>query len=124
MRSVFVCLVYIIIFSACTNLQLRLPNPRVETPEIIAEAERNRWAMGYDVGGANTIQPTSDASARPPDLTRPSSMAGFEPQYVNHYGFAQNFQLNKNNALSKSISHSCRILIASVAICFDSHSTL
>jgi hypothetical protein len=59
-----------VFFCACTEVQVRTPNPRIEPPELRGD---QGVKIGTEVWGAHVYKATDDGSARPPDLSRPGT---------------------------------------------------
>lgn len=56
-----------LLLSACANLEVVTPNPRVESPETRGEAYK--FKVGLNTIPAHEFEVTGNAGARPPDLT-------------------------------------------------------
>lgn len=74
-RIVFL-LVICALVSACAQLEVVAPNPRIEIPET--RGDGNRWKFGANLGGSHVVQSTTNGGARPPDLTEGDSRAHAE----------------------------------------------
>lgn len=68
LSSVFFCAIFIFT-SACSELQITNPNPRTEIPELPGSRSLHFQLEG---ASAHTYRSTSDASARPPNTSKPS----------------------------------------------------
>ncbi|MGE0526560.1 MAG: hypothetical protein AB7G93_13850 [Bdellovibrionales bacterium] len=55
--------------SACAQLEVNTPNPRVEAPEV--RGERYRWKVGAALLGTHVLKSTENGGARPPNFTEP-----------------------------------------------------
>lgn len=58
------------LLSACAQVQITMPNPRVEAPET--RGEDRKWKITIAGGDAHVFKATENGGERPPDLTRPS----------------------------------------------------
>lgn len=66
------------VLSACAELEVVTPNPRVEPPETRGEAWR--FKLGGSASSSHRYKATQQANKRPPDLT--------DPSVTGHYDFS------------------------------------
>lgn len=57
------------LLSACAQVEVTMPNPRVESPET--RGEEYKWKFIVAGGDAHVYKATENGGERPPDLTRP-----------------------------------------------------
>jgi hypothetical protein len=53
--------------SACAQLEVVAPNPRIEPPE--SRGEKSKWRIQAGAEAATLVKATEDAGARPPDMS-------------------------------------------------------
>lgn len=68
--------------AACSQVQVTVPNPRLEIPELRGDSG---LALTAGVGGAHVYSATRDGSDRPPEMAEPTALGAFDLYGGAHY---------------------------------------
>jgi hypothetical protein len=60
----------LLLLSGCADLEVVLPNPRVETPEV--RGQQYKWKWGVSGGDNHAYEATDNAGERPPNMNVPT----------------------------------------------------
>lgn len=99
----FSILLSLFLLSACAQVRVVTPNPRVETPET--RGDQFKWKFAVAGGNAHMFRATGEGGARPPDLSHPQVRGHLDVHPGAYFGVDERVEIGSElNVLGAGIN--------------------